>query len=227
MPVGLFDLDGTLTNPGEGITRSVQYALRQLGLEADDLEALLPYIGPPLRDSFVATSGVEEAMVQQAVLAYREYFVTKGIFENVPYTGVAEMLQQLVDDGWRLAVATSKPRVFAERILETFALRGFFEVVAGAELDGTRERKAEVISYAFGCLQRVPDGECVMVGDRDHDVAGAKAVGIHTIGVTWGYGSVHELRSAGAELLIHHVPDPPEALTALALVGQGRRQAHA
>jgi phosphoglycolate phosphatase len=211
----LLDLDGTLTDSRVGITRSVQYALRQLGLAADDLDALLPYIGPPLRESFVAISGVDQVQVGRAILAYREYFVEKGILENVVYAGVPEMLGRLVDDGWRLAVATSKPTVFAERILTACGLRGLFEVVAGAELDGTRERKADVISFALESASHAPDAECVMVGDREHDIIGAKMVGIPAIGVTWGFGSAEELRNAGADLLIHQVPDLPAALLAL------------
>src|SRR3981081_1193921 len=126
--VVLLDLDGTLADPREGITRSVQYALRQLGHAADELDALLPYIGPPLRESFADLSGVAADRVQHAIDAYREYFVDKGIFESVAYAGIAEMLQRLVDDGHRLAVATSKPTVFAERILEACDLRAYFAV---------------------------------------------------------------------------------------------------
>ncbi len=218
MDVGLLDLDGTLTDSKVGITRSVQYALRCAGVDVADLETLTPYIGPPLQDSFVALAGFSEADAIRAVASYREYFAETGIFENVVYPGIHECLETLQARGWRLAVATSKPTVFAERILDHFSLRTHFEAVVGAGLDGSRRHKHEVIAVALSELG-VAAAECIMVGDREHDVIGAKTVGLRSVGVTWGYGSVQELSEAGADLLVHAVADLPGAMQRL-----GRRR---
>ena len=199
MRIALFDLDGTLTDPRVGITRSVNYTLERFGLEVADPDDLVSYIGPPLQDSFVS-AGLSRDDAWQAVLAYREYFTDTGIFENAVYQGIAEAVAELRGDGWRLAVATSKPTVFAERILEHFELRAAFDVVAGCELDGFRQHKHEVITYALEQLAVTPSPGFVMIGDREHDILGAKRVGIASVGVTWGYGSVDELTAAGADL---------------------------
>lgn len=219
MGVGLLDLDGTLTDSKVGITRSVQYALRLAGVDVADSETLTPYIGPPLQDSFVTLAGFSEADAILAVASYREYFAETGIFENVLYPGIPECLEALQDRGWRLAVATSKPTVFAERIVDHFSLRGYFDAVVGAGLDGSRRQKHEVIAAVLADLRVVADERCIMVGDREHDVIGAKTVGLRSVGVTWGYGSVQELSEAGADLLVHIVADLPEAMERL-----GRRR---
>lgn len=212
MPVGLFDLDGTLCDPKVGITRSVQYALVSAGSSVTDLEMLTPYIGPPLQDSFMALGGLSETDAIAAVAKYREYFTQIGIFENVVYPGIPSCLSSLLAKGWRLGVATSKPAVFAERILEHFSLRSYFEVVAGDELDGSRRQKHEVLRHALHLLEVAADADCIMVGDREHDVIGARSVGLSAVGVTWGYGTVQELTAVGADLLVHNVGDLAEAL---------------
>jgi phosphoglycolate phosphatase len=226
--LALFDLDGTLTDPKIGITRAVQFGLRRVGVDVEDLDTLTPYIGPPLQDGFVELAGLslEEAAV--ALAGYREYYGDVGLFENVPYDGIMEMLGQLKAAGWQLAVATSKPTIFAERILEHFEMRAFFDQVAGASLDGTRRHKHDVIRHSLdllGCGPSMTAGlaaaqacreRCVMVGDRQHDVFGAHRVGIPVIGVTWGYGSAAELKAAGADLLVDRVDDVPPALSEFA-----------
>jgi phosphoglycolate phosphatase len=219
MGVGLLDLDGTLTDSKVGITRSVQYALRRARVDVADLETLTPYIGPPLQDSFVALAGFSQADAIRAVASYREYFAETGIFENAVYPGIPECLEALQAQGWRLAVAMSKPTVFAERILDHFSLLTHFQAVVGAGLDGGRRHKHEVIAAALSDLGVAADERCIMVGDREHDVIGAKTVGLLSVGVTWGYGSVQELSEAGADVLVHAVADLPEAMERL-----GRRR---
>ncbi len=149
----LFDLDGTLTDPKEGITTSVQYALRALGIEEPDRDKLTPFIGPPLKDSFMKFYGLNEAQTEEAVAKYREWFAPKGIFQNEIYTGVPEMLKALKENGMVLAVASSKPQVFVEKILKHFAIEEYFTVVVGSELDGTRGRKEEVVEEALRQLK--------------------------------------------------------------------------
>lgn len=215
MGVGLLDLDGTLTDSKVGITRSVQYALRRAGIDVAEPETLTGYIGPPLQDSFVALAGFSEAEAIQAVASYREYFAETGIFENTVYPGILECLEALQSRGWRLAVATSKPTVFAERIVDHFSLRSHFEAVVGTGLDGSRRHKHQVIAAALRELGVAADEGCIMVGDREHDVMAARAVGLQSVGVTWGYGSVQELSDAGADLLVHAVADLPGAMERL------------
>lgn len=218
MSVVLFDLDGTLTDPKVGMTRSVQHALQALGREVDDLDSLTPYIGPPLRDSFIERAGLAPEEVDGAVTAYREYFASRGLYENVPYEGIREVLGLLAAEGRRLAVATLKPTVFAERILEHFELRGWFEVVAGSELDGTRSRKSEVIHHAFASLGCTADRASVMVGDREHDIIGAREAGVWSIGALWGYGGVAELVAADADRLAGEVAELPGLVAELSPV---------
>lgn len=201
--VVLFDLDGTLTDPKVGITRSVEHALRRLELPPLAPEVLTAFIGPPLHEAFVELAGIPADHAQVAVDAYREYFGDRGIFENVVYDGVPEMLASAKASGVRLGLATSKPKIYAERILDHFGLRASFEVVAGPELDGTRRHKREVIELALGLLGGDARA-CVMVGDRGFDVAGARHHGLPSIGVTWGYGTEAELVAAGATRLAHH-----------------------
>lgn len=145
----LFDLDGTLTDPMEGITTSVQYALKAFGIEEPDLEKLAPFIGPPLRESFMRLYGFDEAQAEEAVAKYREWFAPKGIFQNTIYPGIREMLEELKTKGKILAVASSKPQVFVEKILRHFGIYDYFTVIVGSELDGTRDRKEEVVEEAL------------------------------------------------------------------------------
>ena len=194
----LFDLDGTLTDPMEGITRSVQYSLRHFGIEVTDLCSLTPFIGPPLAESFREFYGFDDGRIPEAIRLMREYFSERGWRENRLYDGMPQLLERLCASGLTLAVATSKPVVFARRILDHFDLARYFAFVGGAELDGSRQAKADVIAHVLQGLGGVDPATCLMIGDRRHDVAGAAAAGMDSCGVLWGYGSRAELTGAGA-----------------------------
>jgi phosphoglycolate phosphatase len=194
-----FDLDGTLTDPKTGITASIQYALQRLGREVPPQDELVWCIGPPLRTSFVTLLGAEE-LADRAVALYRERFGDIGLFENSLYPDIESVLAVLARPGVRKFVATSKPHVFAKRIIDHFGLAGHFERVFGSELDGTRVRKDDLLAYALEQSGADP-ARALMIGDRSHDVVGAKANGMDAVGVTYGYGSREELIAAGARHL--------------------------
>lgn len=196
----LFDLDGTLTDPAEGITNALMHAQRRLGRAVSRREDLYVFIGPPLIEMFMSEWGLTRAESQQALLYYREYFTDRGIFENVPYEGIEGCLADLKAAGLRLYVATSKPEPLSLRILEHFDLLPYFEAVAGSTMDEQRTKKGEVIAYALQTFGLDP-AETVMVGDREHDVLGAAENGLACIGVLYGYGSRAELTAAGAAAL--------------------------
>ena len=198
-PVIFFDLDGTLTDPKPGITGSIQYALRKLDRAIPSQDELTWCIGPPLRASFAALLGGEE-LADRAVELYRERFGDVGLFENSVYPDIEQVLAALHSAPRRMFVATSKPHVFATRIIAHFGLSNYFEHVFGSELDGTRVNKVDLLAYA---LQQtgVDPAAAVMIGDRSHDVIGAKRNGIRAVGVTYGYGSAEELVEAGASHL--------------------------
>lgn len=199
----LFDLDGTLTDPGEGITRSVQYALAKFGIAVEDRSELYCFIGPPLHESFEKYYGFSTEDAFRCVDAYREYFAVKGIFENKVYEGIGETLSALKASGVEISLATSKPEIYAKQILEHFDLIEYFDAVAGSEMDGSRTKKAEVVERALMLLGNPDVRDCVMIGDREHDIIGGKAHGMDTIGVTFGYGSEDELQNAGATHIAH------------------------
>jgi len=203
----LFDLDGTLTDPMTGITKSVQYALRSYGIEEPDLKALCPFIGPPLKESFMKYYDFPEDKAQEAIGRYREYFSAAGIFENQVYDGIEAMLKELKATGRTLLVATSKPEEFAVRILKHFHLAGYFDYVCGASMDERRVKKGEVIAYALGTAGLKEVSKAVMVGDREHDVIGAKENKMDCVGVLFGYGSRQELEAAGAWKIAATVED--------------------
>ncbi len=199
----LFDLDGTLTDNGEGITNSVAYALRKFGITPPPREELNTFIGPPLRDSFVEKFVCEEDG-DRAVAYYREYYRPHGIFENVVYDGVPQMLAALKQAGCTLAIATSKPEIFAKKIADHFDLAKYFTVIAGSTLDGSLIKKGDVIEYGLGLLGHPDRSRTVMVGDREHDILGAAQANLPGIGVTYGYGSREELEKAQAAYIIDH-----------------------
>lgn len=208
----LFDLDGTLTDPKEGITKSVQHALRAYGIEEPDLDKLCPFIGPPLTDSFREFYGFDEDEARAAIPVFHEYFVDRGIFENRVFPGIRTLLSDLKEAGCILAVATSKPELFAGQILAHFKLREFFDLVGGADMEETRVRKGDVILYTLDQLEKLMGepicrSRVLMVGDRMHDVIGAKEAGIACVGVLYGYGDREELTKAGADELAESVPD--------------------
>ena len=200
-PYVLFDLDGTLTDPGMGITNSVAYALKKLQIAVPDRTELYKFIGPPLQTSFREFFGFAEEQCAQAIAYYREYFSETGIFENEVYAGIPELLQKLKADGHTLIVATSKPETFTNRILEHFDLAKYFDFVAGATMDNTRSAKADVIRHALTQMHLTDLNAIVMIGDRKHDIIGAKENGIDSIGVLYGYGSRDELIQSGATYL--------------------------
>lgn len=196
----LLDLDGTLTDPYDGITRSVAHAMARLGLPPLEERELRSFIGPPLQDRFAAL-GLDDDGVRRAVSAYRERFSERGLYENRVYDGVEPMLRALGAESLRLAVATSKPTPFAERILTHFDLADHFELVAGATVDGARRDKGDVIAFALGELG-VDAADAVMVGDRAQDIGGARAHGMCSVGVRWGYAEPGELEAAGADVIV-------------------------
>lgn len=205
----LFDLDGTLTDSAEGIINSVSYALNKLGIEVTDRDALRKFIGPPLMDSYQKYFGLNEEQSRQAVSYYREYFAAGGLFENEVYAGIPELLTELKSRGKKIFLATSKPEVYAIQILEHFNLACYFDFMGGASMDSSRSHKSDVVRYVL-TNANIPDlNKAVMIGDREYDITGARENGLHSLGVTYGFGSREELADAGAE---HIVDTPAEIL---------------
>ena len=202
----LFDLDGTLTDPSEGITNSVAYALESYGINVEDKKSLYSFIGPPLNDSFMKYYGFTPEKAMEAIMVYREYFRDKGILENEVYEGIPGLLERIKASGRKIVLATSKPEEFALRILEHFDLLKYFELVAGASMDEKRNKKGDVISYAMEKGGITAEGT-VMIGDREHDILGAKENALPSIGVLFGFGSREELEKAGATYIAETVED--------------------
>ena len=197
----VFDLDGTITDSCPGILNSIRYALKKRGIEEPPEEVLRSFIGPPLQQQFQSVFGLSDEEGVSLVSAYREYYGEKGIFENSVYDGVTEMLVRLKKEGVKMLMATSKPEKYARLIAEHFGFGRYFDFIGGACMDGSRTAKHDVIEYVLetcGITQK-ERGSTVMIGDRRHDIEGAKASGLHSIGVLFGYGSREELRQAGAE----------------------------
>lgn len=203
----LFDLDGTLTDPGIGITNSVMYALKKYGIEVNNRTELYNFIGPPLVDSFEKYFGFSEEKSKKAVEYYREYYKDKGIFENRIYDGIEDLLKKLYNSKRTLVLATSKPEIFAKEILQYFNIHRYITFVAGSNLDGTRVKKDEVIEYALKSCRIDEVSKVIMVGDRKYDIIGAKKAGIKSIGVLYGYGNRKELHTAGADYIATSVDD--------------------
>ncbi len=216
----LFDLDGTLTDPAEGITNSIAYALRKMDRPVPPYSLLTRFIGPPLIGSFRSFLGMTEEEALRALALYREYFAVTGLFENRPYDGIADALTGLRETGYRLYVATSKPEPYACRILEHFGLDGFFEMICGASMDERRVEKADVIRYAMERAGFGPAGS-VMIGDRRHDIQGGREAGLLTVGVLWGYGSREELTEAGADRIAGAVGELADAVASVSGSGKG------
>ena len=208
----LFDLDGTLTDPGLGITNCVKYALEKFDIPVSGREELYPYIGPPLTWSFQEYHGLSEEQAQQALLYYRERFSSVGMFENEVYSGIPEMLQKLRDRGVELMIATSKPEEFTLQILEHFDLLKYFSFVAGNTLNEDRPTKESVLRYVLEQNPNVTADNAVMVGDRLFDINGAHAVSLPAVGVLYGYGDLTELSDAKAEFLASDVVQLTEIL---------------
>ena len=205
----LFDLDGTLTDPKIGITRSFAYALERFGIRRDP-DTLTAVIGPPLKDSFIDLFGFSDVDAEKAVWVYREYFSETGIFENTLYDGIPELLSDLKTKGFRIAVASSKPTVFVNKILSHFGIDVYFDAVVGSELDGRRTDKKEIITEVFRLLD-VEKSQVVMIGDRKYDIIGAGEFGIDSVGVLWGYALPGEFD--GADHIVASVKELEEILT--------------
>lgn len=209
----IFDLDGTLTDPKEGITGCVQHALKCMNIKPPEKDELLDFIGPPLVESFIRRFDMNKEQAEFALKKYRERFSTVGMFENRVYSGVPEMLESLKSAGFILAVASLKPLVFVEKILEKFEIKNYFSAVAGSDLEGTKHTKKQIIDDALVALPPVSPCNIIMVGDRYQDVEGAKEAGILSLGVRYGYAMPNELETAGADF----IADTPEEVTEIIL----------
>ncbi len=202
-----FDLDGTLTDPALGITNSFKHALESFGLEIPSYEKLCSFIGPPLVDTFRTQFGFSDEKASLGVLKYREYFAEKGLLENAVYPGIPNLLSDLKDAGKRLVVATSKPEEYSVKIIEHFGLAPYFENVCGSLMDESRSKKDQVIEYALERNQINDRGKVLMIGDRKHDILGAKKTGLKSCGILFGYGSLQELQTAGADYIAGNVTE--------------------
>ena len=198
MKAVLFDLDGTLTDSGEGIINCAQYAFAQMGYPVPPREKMGVFIGPPLWDTF-EQFGIPKERTEDAVQVFRSRYIPIGKFENTPYPGIREALEELKQSGYKLCVATSKPEEMANRVLRHFNLAGYFDTVCGGTLDESRSSKSEVIAYLLAQNGRADN--MVMVGDTKFDVIGAAAHGIPTVGVAWGYGETADMEAAGAKAI--------------------------
>lgn len=216
----LFDLDGTLTDPREGITTSVQYALKFFDIDEPDLTKLESFIGPPLKDSFMNFYGLDDTQAQKAIEKYREWFTPKGIYQNLLYQGIDVMLKALKENGKILAVASSKPTVFVEKVLHHFGIYDYFDVIVGSELNGGRGRKEEVVEEALRQLadmagqgiditlkSAIDQKQAVMIGDREFDIQGGKEHRLVTVGITFGFAKEGELEAAGADYVVNTVEE--------------------
>ncbi|GAB4348480.1 MAG: HAD family hydrolase [Candidatus Abyssubacteria bacterium] len=211
--VVIFDLDGTLTDPKAGITKSIRYALSKFGIEVDNLDSLVPWIGAPLRESFKKNYSFDDTQASQAVEYYREYFSEKGIYQNEVYPGIPELLEGLRDDGRKLVVATYKAAVFADRVLDHFGLRHHFVSVVGNTLDFDLPSKTDIVRMALSVVPGLLKETAVMVGDREHDIIGARENAIDSIGVTYGYGTIDELKRANPTHIAASVEELRKLLT--------------
>lgn len=196
----VFDLDGTLTDSGEGILNSVEMTLRHFSLPVPDRESLQVFVGPPLRDMFIEY-GIPEARIEEAIDVYRSRYNTIGKFENRPYPGIPQLLEKLRNSGYRLYVATSKPEHTAIEIMDKFQLSEYFEEICGGTPDGSRDEKSKVIAYLLSKIDQ--NGDIIMIGDTEFDVCGAKVHSMPTIGVSWGYGSTESMVASGAIAIVH------------------------
>lgn len=203
--VVIFDLDGTITDSEEGIINSLKYTFKKYGFTDYEDNKLKKYLGPPLQETFMEVLGFDEHKAKDAVEVYREYFRDIGIFENKLYEGIEKVLKELSDEGKMILLATSKAEIFAKRILDHFKISDYFTFIGGSELDGSRSRKSEVINYAIENAGVKDLKKVVMVGDRKHDIIGAKEIGIDSIGVLYGYGNREELDTAGATLVVETI----------------------
>ena len=212
----LFDLDGTITDSSEGITKSVQHALKKLGIEENDQAMLRRFIGPPLDESFEKFYGFSNKKAYDAVQKYRERYNKTGIFECKLYPGVEKCIRTLKEQGYRIGMASSKPEVSCKRILEHFGILPLFDDVVGATFDGTRDKKSEILKEVMHRWSHIPKSGMCLVGDTMFDVNGAKELGIFCIAVSYGFGDVEEMKAAGIAGLCDSIEQLPELLRELA-----------
>ena len=203
----LFDLDGTIIDSKEGITKGIQFSLEAFGIHIEDRDELAQFIGPALRDTYKEFYGFNDQEAELALEKYREYFAPIGVYENVLYDGIVDLFEELKEAGKVLIIATAKPIVYAEKILKYHNIRDYFSFVAGCELDGRRSTKKEVIQYIFESMKITDPQSAIMIGDRDYDVIGAKETGLDSIGVCYGFGSLEELKDAGATYIVRDVEE--------------------
>ena len=202
-----FDLDGTITDSREGIINGFEYALNHFGIKLEDRKYAEKFIGPSLAESFSKEYKFDEEKTTLAVAKYREYYSTRGLKENKLYEGLKELIIDLANNNINVILATAKPQVFSEQILENFGIKKYFKFISGATMDGTRGKKSDIIKYAIDNLEQINLNECVMVGDRKHDIEGAKENNMKSIGVTYGFGSEEELKNAGANYIAHNAEE--------------------
>lgn len=208
----LFDLDGTISDSGEGITNSVKYSLKKFGIIETDYEKLKKFVGPPLYASYEKYYGFSHEEAIKAVEYYREYYNAGGIFELRIYDGVIDILKYLKKSGKKIILATSKPEIYAEKIAKKFGFYELFDNISGALLDGSRIEKDDIIRYALERVGESDISKCIMIGDRSYDVLGAKAFNMDSIGVTWGYGDRAELETAGATYIVDKAEEIKEII---------------
>ncbi|MCM3454821.1 HAD family hydrolase [Heyndrickxia oleronia] len=210
----LFDLDGTLSDPKMGITKSVQYALEKMNIVEPNIDKLECFIGPPLQVSFAEYYNFDEKNTQKAIDLYRERFKEKGMYENELYKDIPQLLKSLKEQQYTLVVATSKPTVFSEQILKYFNIEQYFDLIVGSNLDGTRTSKTEIIQYILDKYNEHKLDDFIMIGDRKHDIIGANNTGIDSIGVTYGYGSYEELSNSNPSYIVNSVMELKNILIA-------------
>lgn len=203
----LFDLDGTLINTYEGIVKCVYYALNSLEIEESEPEKLKRFIGPPLEYSFKNYYNLNDTGVRKAIEKYRERYSEKGIYECKPYDGMKELLSKCYEDKRIICLATAKPQPFAEKILEMFDLKKYFSVIVGASLDNSFVEKSDIVAKVLSDLGDVPKSEMIMIGDREHDIIGAKNNGIESIGIKYGFAEIGEFEEAGANYIVENVEE--------------------
>ncbi|MGN1305534.1 MAG: HAD hydrolase-like protein [Oscillospiraceae bacterium] len=208
-----FDLDGTMIDSGDGITLSVQYALKKMGIIEKELSALKVFVGPPLKDSFMYYYGFSDEEAEKAISYYRIYYESRGILRCWPYKRVEKLLSFIENTGRKAVIATSKPELFARRIVQHLHMSEMFEYIAGASMDGKIIKKSDVIAYAMKEIGADDPSRILMVGDRKYDVIGARANGIKTAGVLYGYGSYPELLDAGADYIAQNVSELAEVIS--------------
>ncbi|OOM13745.1 HAD-IA family hydrolase [Clostridium saccharobutylicum] len=208
----LFDLDGTLTDSGEGITKAVQYALKYFGIEVNNLDDLRKFVGPPLKESYKNFYGFDDKKAELGLIKFREYYVEKGLYENKMYSGIFEVLEKLQKGNKKIIVATSKPEEHAKIVLNYFNIDKYFDYICGADFEETRVKKGDVIRYALEEAKITDLSKAIMVGDREHDIIGAKENNLKSVGVLYGYGDVIELTQARADYIAKEPKDLLEIL---------------